>query len=670
MLRRWSAACVVAALAATSSAQRTVYVDADAPGSATGESWADAMVDLQAALDQLEPGDTLLSRGDFTASARVNIAGITWLGSEDTADPTWIRGDRQLTGWEEIDAGRGIWRVVDASLQLEENEPAAVVFDYQRDTLDGAVTGVDLRPHLASLPANGAGVYFGHLPRVADVTDVSAQDQARGAWSYDPMTDTLVVRLPEGRAFDAGLVGVCRSRVNAVDIAASDVLISGVNTILTPGFEANTGYGFKGVTTVNNSAVHNADIVDSGWHAAGFVAASPSNCTLSDLRAWSSGVDGSNLNNPFVFYANVPLPNSGHRGEDLTYYAYPLLGTDGSPIYTTFKPRLGLSHGASPTSGPTGIEWHRCSMLLFEDQLEARHNVDLTVEASSITGVPLGTNSTGLAEDAEIRVYDSRFEGAGPSRGIAWFRTAFEPRATDDTVREVMTVSSDTWLTACTIDVFGPFVPTESAVFELTTDASLTVDLTTVRIRSGNGGMQVFRTDGGGATVRQSAFVSEEPAAITFSWPGAWSILPNILDASDNLYSGFTLGVRHSNPGVTPRPLAYWESSIDTQSTWATASLEDGTLAPTQPLPIVSTLLPAFTGEIGIDDAAYSGVFGAHQARCRADTNNDGTVSPADFNAWIIAFNDGATACDQNGDMLCTPADFNAWVLNYNAGCP
>ncbi|MEL6497614.1 MAG: GC-type dockerin domain-anchored protein [Planctomycetota bacterium] len=52
-----------------------------------------------------------------------------------------------------------------------------------------------------------------------------------------------------------------------------------------------------------------------------------------------------------------------------------------------------------------------------------------------------------------------------------------------------------------------------------------------------------------------------------------------------------------------------------------------------------------------------------------ADTNNDGEITPADFNAWILAFNTQAPECDQNGDGQCTPADFNAWVLNFNLGC-
>ena len=54
---------------------------------------------------------------------------------------------------------------------------------------------------------------------------------------------------------------------------------------------------------------------------------------------------------------------------------------------------------------------------------------------------------------------------------------------------------------------------------------------------------------------------------------------------------------------------------------------------------------------------------------CAADTNGDGMLTPADFTAWIAAFNAMASACDQNGDGSCTPADFTAWIANYNAGC-
>jgi len=56
-------------------------------------------------------------------------------------------------------------------------------------------------------------------------------------------------------------------------------------------------------------------------------------------------------------------------------------------------------------------------------------------------------------------------------------------------------------------------------------------------------------------------------------------------------------------------------------------------------------------------------------SQCLADTNGDGVVSPADFSAWVAAFNAQAPECDQNGDGVCSPADFSAWVANFNAGC-
>ncbi len=54
---------------------------------------------------------------------------------------------------------------------------------------------------------------------------------------------------------------------------------------------------------------------------------------------------------------------------------------------------------------------------------------------------------------------------------------------------------------------------------------------------------------------------------------------------------------------------------------------------------------------------------------CLADTNGDGMLTPADFTAWIAAFNAMAPECDQNNDAACTPADFTAWIANFNAGC-
>ena len=54
---------------------------------------------------------------------------------------------------------------------------------------------------------------------------------------------------------------------------------------------------------------------------------------------------------------------------------------------------------------------------------------------------------------------------------------------------------------------------------------------------------------------------------------------------------------------------------------------------------------------------------------CLADVNQDGQLSPQDFNAWILAYNARDMRADQNSDGAITPADFNAWIINYSAGC-
>ncbi len=51
-----------------------------------------------------------------------------------------------------------------------------------------------------------------------------------------------------------------------------------------------------------------------------------------------------------------------------------------------------------------------------------------------------------------------------------------------------------------------------------------------------------------------------------------------------------------------------------------------------------------------------------------ADQNNDGVVTPADFNGWIANFNANSLRADTNGDGAVTAADFNAWIIQYDLG--
>ncbi|MEO1535326.1 MAG: choice-of-anchor Q domain-containing protein, partial [Planctomycetota bacterium] len=68
-------------------------------------------------------------------------------------------------------------------------------------------------------------------------------------------------------------------------------------------------------------------------------------------------------------------------------------------------------------------------------------------------------------------------------------------------------------------------------------------------------------------------------------------------------------------------------------------------------------------GRIDIGAYEFQGV------TCLADVNGDGLANPADFNAWVIAYNANSPLADQNRDGLVNPGDFNAWVINLNAGC-
>jgi len=110
--------------------------------------------------------------------------------------------------------------------------------------------------------------------------------------------------------------------------------------------------------------------------------------------------------------------------------------------------------------------------------------------------------------------------------------------------------------------------------------------------------------------------------------------------------------------------MLYRRSAVDTSYTPNSAGLPDVSMGV---LGLAELLSAGF-----VDDVLATGVpsdFCNPAPACPADSNGDGMLTPADFTAWIAAFNVQSAACDQNGDGLCTPADFTAWIANYNAGC-
>ncbi|MEL6796005.1 MAG: GC-type dockerin domain-anchored protein [Planctomycetota bacterium] len=160
---------------------------------------------------------------------------------------------------------------------------------------------------------------------------------------------------------------------------------------------------------------------------------------------------------------------------------------------------------------------------------------------------------------------------------------------------------------------------------------------------------------------------SNSPGAVVATFPVGNSVnrtaVPPGKDMLSNLYT-YTAAIDFMfNAGVD-----YWieienDNGNRDDDTWAWATGTTGTGDSVW-----------FSQDLGLNwfDSSFPGadfrLFAGGQD-CPADTNNDGMVTPADFNAWIIAFNNQAPACDQNDDGLCTPADFNAWILNFNNGC-
>ncbi|MCB9837127.1 MAG: hypothetical protein H6808_10425 [Phycisphaera sp.] len=148
------------------------------------------------------------------------------------------------------------------------------------------------------------------------------------------------------------------------------------------------------------------------------------------------------------------------------------------------------------------------------------------------------------------------------------------------------------------------------------------------------------------------------------------------IDAITGIVAGQWANIAGSNPDLsTANPITLCTIEV-TVSPTATVG-ETIQLIAANPHPAGGVFLYDDANPLQIvaapNDAGTSITFNASTTMianpCLADVNGDGVVSPADFSAWVGAFNTNAPGCDQNGDGACTPADFSAWVSNYNMGC-
>ncbi|MEO1585587.1 MAG: GC-type dockerin domain-anchored protein [Planctomycetota bacterium] len=160
-----------------------------------------------------------------------------------------------------------------------------------------------------------------------------------------------------------------------------------------------------------------------------------------------------------------------------------------------------------------------------------------------------------------------------------------------------------------------------------------------------------------------------------------------MLDVSSNVISGFRPAVSSStlitgrDTVITTPPVFQDPANLDFRPAIGSFLVDagDNSLTPESLttdidgsprfMDEVSTPTAGPSGRYSVDFGAYELVGDVEPEPCLADVNGDGVVSPADFSAWILAFNTESSECDQNTDGLCSPADFSAWVLNFNAGC-
>ncbi|MGP1345190.1 MAG: hypothetical protein ACTS3F_00795 [Phycisphaerales bacterium] len=624
---------------------KSVYADPLASPGGDGTSWDSAFRCVQQGLDALEPGDTLYTRGEFreTVTLPVSLNDITWIGNTDADRPTWMRGDIVL----EADA----WTISDFSSEVlvamipdqngfPDGRPGGAVYDHKRDDELGTATGIPgIRP------------WYGHLIAANSPQTVADTD---GSWWYDSASGQTYVN-PPGPITEAqtSLIALCSYAKNAVLLLSNDnVHIIGVNTMLTPSYAGNAGYGFKG--SGEGNTIENAIIVDSGWHSAGFAINKAIDNTLKDIVVYAGGVPGSfNISNPFVFYSTGITPDSGNRGIDLLYHAYPLLRFDGQPLFTEFRPRLGYSH--PDFAGILGgIEWHRCVQIEYQRELEIAHGITLDWNGSFISAanLPTGWTSNTDPELAAIRVYDSVAIGGGasPRYGIAYFDTIFDRRGFAQSSLGTVRGSGPLWLVGCVVEP-GQLRDTGQKFFKQADgNAFYFIDCSTFII-SDEASSSGFLFDIGNATsrihLRSSLFHRAATGPFLLSQPNAWQSLHLIIEQANSVLSGFDPPIRHTNPGIAPRTIGWWLANIDPDTRFdITPEFIDAdslNLTPIPGSPIAVELATPLLDELfalTVNGVPYQGRFGHAQTPLDLDINADGTANIEDLYAASLSAGD------------------------------
>ena len=169
---------------------------------------------------------------------------------------------------------------------------------------------------------------------------------------------------------------------------------------------------------------------------------------------------------------------------------------------------------------------------------------------------------------------------------------------------------------------------------------------------------------------------------------GSVTLMSPVLDLADGTIVEYAYWLNNTGAAWDPDDSLRVEGSTDGGGSWsALRNYQSAVNAWRTDSIVIGTDLPAssqarfrfIATDVGQGSIVEAGLdaFRANRIEpcddCPADINGDGTASPADFTAWLAAFNDPAdpnrARADVNGDGAVDPADFTAWLAAFNAGC-
>ena len=559
----------------------SVYCDPNAAGAGDGTSWADAFTTMAAAFAALQEGGRLYtnapSAAPFTPQTVSSIPDfVEWVSDNGPDGATWIDG-RIYADWTNVG---GIWAAPSSE------EPPFVVFNLSQDTIDGAVTGVDLtKPKVAAAikrsgyAAADMAAWYGFLARSASATI----NPAEGEWSW--VAGMVYINPPGTPAkADVDAKAAWTNGANAIQLGGADYRglfhHGDLRTFCTASTEDATGYGIRMVAARDCTiADHTAYLC--GYHALGAAGGSQGGNTFVRCRAigavaTDSG-SGGGVANPYVFFtSDKDYADANQRGLDLFFLAFPELDTAGAPLTDVYSPVLGLSHTAGTTT-MGGIRWQFCTQVDFIAAIEAKHALSIAYNFGAFSGTDFDAPDIADAGVWPVSAWDCTALGvaAAPTRNGEFRNCTFDRMghgtAADIPLNMAAPVGADTNAVRM---IGGSFDAGRVLAIFASQNANDAVRLEGVDIRLAATGARptLFRCAQATTTIEMQgcSVDSDDPAAAIISAnPTAWGAdganMPALF-ASDggNLFgSGITLGAHHTNTNVTPLTIDAFLGLVD-----------------------------------------------------------------------------------------------------------